>query len=290
MPAYATVSGPKWPGPRGGPNHNQPPRARLEPALQRHSRVRRHGGTASRWCAHSAAPAHRPDLTAGHGDQAPGRPRPARIRQRPSHRPDQAPRAARIRPHFRCFLAAFDRACVSPGSTTTRDASALSGMPNGSWSPFDHEHGGACLRAARRPATAPGARAGAAGTPAPPRPARRPPAPSGRPARAPLLRPPWTSGTRGTLRRSASMISSQAASCRPGEPGAAAPLTRYGWSTRATAPPSSAPGRAGREQIRAVHAAARPVRQHEQKGRAGAACPVRRGPARCRYRSPFRAA
>ena len=37
------------------------------------------------------------------------------------------------------------------------------------------------------------------------------------------------------------MISSQAASCRPGEPGARAPRTRYGWSTRATAPPSRAP-------------------------------------------------
>src|SRR5229473_1165486 len=59
--------------------------------------------------------------------------------------------------------------------------------------------------------------------------------------RAPLLRPPWTSGAPGASSRSAATISTQAASCRTAEPGARAPLTMYGWVTRATIPPSCSP-------------------------------------------------
>src|SRR6185312_12580274 len=55
--------------------------------------------------------------------------------------------------------------------------------------------------------------------------------------RAPLLRPPWISGTAGASFRSVVTTSAHAASCLTGKPGARAPLTRYGWVTRATSPP-----------------------------------------------------
>ena len=76
------------------------------------------------------------------------------------------------------------------------------------------------------PATSPGARADESGK-ASASTARAPVAGAVLHAtRAPLLRPPWTSGTAPAAARSASMISIQAASCRAGGPGARRPLTR----------------------------------------------------------------
>ncbi len=83
----------------------------------------------------------------------------------------------------------------------------------------------------------------------------------------------------GTERASAAMISSQAASCGPGAPGARAPLTRYGCSTRATTPPEGNRGVAHREQVPGVRAAARAMRHCEQeRGRLRRSTATRAGP------------
>ena len=216
----------EWPGPRGGPDHHQPPRAGLEPALQRHRRVRGHRGTAPRRRAHSAAPAHRPDLTAGHGGQAPGGQGQLALASGLVTVQIQHLAQPGLRPPFPMLPGCLDRACVSPGSTTTRvrvravrDAERIP-------APVDHQHVRACQGSspARDFSGCPGGCSGKASAST----ARAPAAAAVRQAtRAPLLRPPCTSGTAGRpLRRSASMISIQAASCRAGGPGARRPLTR----------------------------------------------------------------
>jgi hypothetical protein len=76
------------------------------------------------------------------------------------------------------------------------------------------------------------------------------------------------------------MISSQAASCRSGEPGALAPLTRYGCVTRATAAPAASPARrAAKMSLVATPPPAPCVSTSRNRGAAGASSSARAGPA-----------
>ena len=119
-------------------------------------------------------------------------------------------------------------------------------------------------RAARRPGTAPAGPAGAAGRPARRR-RRRPTARAVRQAtRAPLDRPPTTSGDARVPGAAGPASTAVHASSRcPAGAGARRPATRYGWVTRATATPAATRGVPDREQVGRVHAAARAVPEHE---------------------------